>query len=57
MPSGPLRELNALKYAVILINGDKNKDFEKIFKINKYLNIFYSKYNPVFSNNLKIKKY
>ena len=59
MPSGPLREnLNALKYAeIILINGDKNKDFEKkIFKINKYLNIFYSKYNPVFSNNLKNKK-
>ena len=59
MPSGPLREnLNALKYAeIILINGEKNKDFEKkILKINKYLNIFYSKYNPVFSNNFKNKK-
>ncbi len=48
-PAGPLREtLNAtLRADCILINGDKNLEFEKkLFKINgsKKLHIFYSKY-------------
>ena len=51
IPSGPLREsLYSLKYAeIILINGKRNLDFErKILKINKNLQVFYSKYKLVF---------
>ena len=49
IPSGPLREsFSAIQRAdCIIINGDKNSDFEeKIskFKKNKKLHIFYSKY-------------
>ena len=49
IPSGPLREsFNAIQRAdCIIINGDKNLEFEKkIFKSkgNKKLHIFYSKY-------------
>ena len=49
IPSGPLREsFNAIQRAdCIIINGDKNLEFEKkIFKFkgNKKLHIFYSKY-------------
>jgi tetraacyldisaccharide 4'-kinase len=59
LPSGPLREsLISLKDAnIILINGDKDYDFEKkILKINKKLEIFYSKYKPKNINQFKNKK-
>ncbi len=59
IPSGPLREnLSALKKVdIVIINGDKNKDFEnKILKINKYLQIFYSKYVPINLDWFKNKK-
>ena len=41
--------LNTLRNAdVILINGDKNEDFEQRYlKINKHLEIFYSSYVPI----------
>ncbi len=45
LPSGPLREnLSSLKNAdIIIINGKKDKNFEeKLVKINKNLEIFYS---------------
>jgi tetraacyldisaccharide 4'-kinase len=50
IPSGPLRErLNAIQRAdCIIINGDKNLEFEKklskIIENKKTLHIFYSKY-------------
>ena len=50
LPSGPLREnLSSLKNKdIIIINGKKNTKFEeKILKINKNLEIFYSIYKPV----------
>ena len=59
IPSGPLREsLNALKHAqIVLINGDKNNHFEnKILKINKNLDIFYSHYKPTNIEQFKNKK-
>ncbi len=59
LPSGPLREkLNALKYVhIVLINGNKDDDFEKkILEINKDLEIYYSYYNPVNINEFKSKK-
>lgn len=59
LPSGPLREsLISLKNAnIILINGDKDYDFEKkILKINKKLEIFYSNYKPKNINQFKNKK-
>ena len=49
IPSGPLREnLSALKRAdCVVINGNKNSKIEeKIFRINKKMKIFYSKYKP-----------
>ena len=49
IPAGPLREkLNSLKNAnVVLINGEKDPLFEnKILKINKNLEIYYSSYVP-----------
>ena len=55
IPAGPLREdLNNLSRAdIILINGKKDKNFEKkIFKINKEVLIFYSNYKL-----LNIKKF
>ena len=50
IPSGPLREnLKALKKIdVVLINGDKNIEFEKkILSINHKLEIYYSHYQPI----------
>ena len=58
-PAGPLREgLSALKKAqIILINGSKNKNFEeKLLKINKDLDIFYSEYKPSNINQFENKK-
>ena len=49
LPAGPLREgLSSLKRAdIIIINGTKNKDFEeKVLRINKKIEIFYSEYKP-----------
>lgn len=59
LPSGPLREnLSALKGAdIIIINGSKEKDFEKkIFSINKNLDIYYSFYKPLNLEKFKNKK-
>ena len=59
IPSGPLREsLSSLQRAqIILINGKKNIEFEdKILKINKNLDIFYSDYYPINLNQFKNKK-
>ena len=59
LPSGPLREgLNSLRRAdVIIINGEKDNKFEeKILKINKNLEIFYSIYNPTNLNEFKNKE-
>lgn len=56
IPAGPLREnLNALKnVGIVLINGNKNTHFEeKLLKINKKLEIYYSYYKP---ENLEIFK-
>lgn len=56
IPAGPLREnLNALKnVGIVLINGNKNHHFEeKLLKINKKLEIYYSYYKP---ENLEIFK-
>ena len=59
IPSGPLRErLNAIQRAdCIIINGDKNLEFEKklskIIENKKTLHIFYSKY--IISNIEKFK--
>ena len=50
LPSGPLREnLSSLKNAdIIIINGKKDKNFEeKLIRINKNLEIFYSTYKPI----------
>ena len=59
IPSGPLREsLDALQNAqVVIINGEKSLEFEqKILQYNKNLNIFYSNYFPVNSNEFKKKR-
>ncbi len=59
LPAGPLREnLNSLRRAhIVLINGDQKKDFEqKLLKINKNLNIFYSHYKPLNMDEFKNKK-
>ena len=56
IPSGPLREnLGSLKRSdCIIINGEKNIQFEdKIKKINKNINIFYSKYKIKNLENFK----
>ena len=56
IPAGPLREnLNALKNVdIVLINGNKNPYFEeKLLKINKKLQIYYSYYKP---ENIEIFK-
>ena len=53
LPAGPLREsLNSLSDAnILVINGKKDERFEKkVLRINKKLDIFYSKYVP---QNLK----
>ncbi|MAV05924.1 MAG: tetraacyldisaccharide 4'-kinase [Candidatus Pelagibacter sp.] len=59
LPSGPLREnMNAIKKTqIVIINGDKNKLFEKkIFSISKNVKIFYSKYLPKNIKEFKNKK-
>tara|TARA_B100000242_G_scaffold294104_1_gene274808 strand:+ start:2180 stop:3112 length:933 start_codon:yes stop_codon:yes gene_type:complete len=59
IPSGPLRDsLNSLRSAnILIINGLKNKDFEeKIFRINKNLNVFYSTYHVQNVDELKSKR-
>ena len=59
VPSGPLREnISSLRNAnIILINGKKNKDFEKkIFNINNNLKIFYSYYKPINIERFRNKK-
>jgi len=59
IPSGPLREsLRSLKKVdVILINGDKNIEFEnKLLNVNKNLKIFYSSYVPKNINEFRNKR-
>ena len=59
LPAGPLREdLSAIKKTdIVVINGDKNKDFEeKLVKINNKVSIYYSKYIPQNINDFKEKK-
>ena len=58
IPSGPLREkLSAIKRAdCVVINGNKNIKIEdQIYKKNKNLKIFYSKYKPVNIDRFKDK--
>ena len=58
-PSGPLREsLGSLRNAnILIINGDRNLDFEKkILKIKKDLKIYYSNYKPLNIQEFKNKK-
>ena len=59
MPSGPLRDsLNRINDAqIIVINGNKNKEFEKkIHKISKNVEVYYSKYIAKNINNFREKK-
>lgn len=59
LPSGPLREgLSSLRRAdIIIINGDRSVEFEnKVLKINKNLQFFYSNYVPLNINEFKNKK-
>jgi tetraacyldisaccharide 4'-kinase len=59
LPSGPLREsLSALiDTDIILINGKKEKNFEeKILKINKRLEFFYSSYRVINANEFRNKR-
>ncbi len=59
LPSGPLREsMSAIKNAqIIVINGTKNKDFEKkILDISSTIKIFYSSYKPLNGAHFKDKK-
>ena len=59
LPAGPLREnLSSLLNAnIVLINGKKDQDFEeKILKINKNLEIYYSEYKPININEFKNHK-
>ena len=58
LPAGPLREnINAIKKSqIVLINGEKNKDFEKkIFNISSSIKIFYSKYLLLDKDNFENK--
>ncbi len=61
VPAGPLREtIHSLrKYDVVVINGDKSKNFEikkKILDINSKIKIFESHYILKNSNDFDIKK-
>jgi len=50
LPSGPLREpLSAIKKCqIIIINGNKNYEFEKVIRENsKNVSIYYAKYRPI----------
>tara|TARA_A100001015_G_scaffold291442_1_gene365558 strand:+ start:2868 stop:3794 length:927 start_codon:yes stop_codon:yes gene_type:complete len=58
-PSGPLREsFSAIKRAqIIIVNGGKNKKFEeRIFRISKDVQIFYSSYSLTNSEQFKNRK-
>lgn len=58
LPAGPLREnINTIKKSqIVLINGEKNKDFEKkIFNISSSIKIFYSKYLLLDKDNFENK--
>ena len=58
LPAGPLREnINTIKKSqIVLINGEKNKDFEKkIFNISSSIKIFYSKYLLLDKDSLENK--
>ena len=58
-PSGPLREsLGSLRNAdILIINGDRSLNFEqKILKIQKDLQIYYSNYKPLNIQEFKNKK-
>ena len=57
-PSGPLREsFSAVKRAqIIVVNGGKNKKFEeRIFRISKDVQIFYSSYSLINFEQFKNK--
>ena len=59
IPSGPLREtLSSIKRAdCVFINGQKNNEIEKeIYKQNKNIEIYYSKYKPLDLDKFKNKK-
>jgi len=59
LPSGPLRDVISFlkKVEIVIINGEKNMNFEeKIFKINKNLDIFYSSYKPYNLDQFKNEK-
>jgi|TARA_B100000767_G_C19757851_1_gene533834 tetraacyldisaccharide 4'-kinase len=59
IPSGPLREnINSVKRSdIIVINGKKNKEFEKKLNlISKKFKIFYSYYKPINIKKFKNKK-
>ena len=58
IPSGPLREtLSSIKRAdCVFINGQKNNEIEKeIYKQNKNIEIYYSKYKPLDLDKFKNK--
>ena len=59
IPAGPLREkLSEIKRAnCVIINGQKNINIEdQIYKKNKNVKIFYSKYKPINIDRFKDKK-
>ena len=59
IPAGPLREnFTSLKDSdIVLINGRKDLKFEeKIHKVNKKLEIYYSFYKPININEFKNHK-
>lgn len=58
-PSGPLREgMHSIRDAkIIIINGKINKEFEKkVFEISESTSIYYSKYVPLNTSQLKGEK-
>ena len=60
IPSGPLREkLSSIKKSqIVVINGNENKDFEdKLKKISKNINIFYSRYISEIPKEFNNKKF
>ncbi len=60
IPSGPLREkLSSIKKSqIVVINGNENKKFEnKLKKIFKNINIFYSSYIPEIPKEFNNKKF
>ena len=60
IPSGPLREkLSSIKKSqIVVINGNENKNFEdKLKKISKNINIFYSRYIPEIPKEFNNKKF